>query len=62
MLAAGHHDRLLTVGSTGDDLDVVLELQHGDEPLAHHGVIVGDEHTDHGAIIGACRSPAAARR
>ena len=46
---ARRRDRGRPVRGFPDDLDVVLELEVGPQPLAHDGVIVGDQHPDHDA-------------
>jgi hypothetical protein len=38
---------LVAAPDLGDDLDVVLEAEQRRERLAHHRLVLGDEHPDH---------------
>src|SRR5690348_7989849 len=58
-------DRLAAGGSLGDDLHLVLRVDQCCESTPHRGLIVGNDHADHGPPYGrpaSTRNPCASAR
>jgi hypothetical protein len=61
LVPAGHGDRLVAAGGLRHHGDVVLQLQQGDQGLAHHGLVLGDHEAHaHDGIRSRSGSPTAA--
>ncbi len=43
-------DRFGAVGGLPDDLQVRLGFENGAQPSTHHGLVVGEQDTDHGVV------------
>src|SRR5690349_16409798 len=61
MLGSRLLDGLLAVGGAPDHRDVVLQLQHGDQPMLHHRMVIRDEHADHAVFPTATASVSGTR-